>query len=573
MTTSRETREHEIVGQLCAASIRALTGCSDLYFRGGELHRGETWVHAPAPHLRPVAGLDDFGSFRGVADGLALRLLHSDPVEHARLRPDDQVGRWVFELLEQFRVEALAARSQAGTISNLRHRHEAWSIQFHDSGLTETASGLLLYAVAQVGRSKVTGERVVEATEDMLEATRFGLAPLIGADLALLRRLRYDQSSYALPARRIAEKVAELAESEARSGRAPRGRARATPNFSLALNDRDIGEGVGEAASRAGGRTDGLASQHYRVFTEAWDREWRMSRLSRPEQLREYRARLDDLVEDAGFNLTTVARRLRELAPPRKSGWDTAQEEGLVDSGRLSRLVSSPTDARIFRSPQFEASSEVQVSFLLDCSGSMRPHQEKTATLVDGITRALDLAGIRSEVLAFTTGAWNGGRAERDWRRAGRPARPGRLNERLHLVLKDADRSWRTARPEIAGLLRPDFYREALDGEAVEWSVARLASAADLVHRQLVVVTDGSPMDGATNLVNDPGYLDRHLMEVLARTRAAGEVAVVGLGIGLDLSHHYRDGHVLDFAGPVDQAMLREVADLLISSVTAWRSW
>lgn len=571
MTTTRETREHEVVEQLCAASVRALTGCPDLYFRGGALHRGDTRVHAPAPHLRPVAGLDDLGSFRGAADGLALRLLHSDSVEHARHRPDDQIGGLVFELLEQFRVEALAAPSQTGTIDNLRHRHETWSAQFHDSGLTETAFGLLLYAVAQVGRAKVTAERVVAATEDMLEATRFGLAPLIGADLALLRGLRHDQRSYAVPARRVAQAVAKLVEDEGRSGTAPRGRARAATNFSLALDAGDTRDGEGEVATRAGGETEELARLKYRVFTGAWDRECRMSQLNRPEQLREYRARLDDLVEDAGLNLTAVARRLRELTTPLESGWDTAQEEGLVDSGRLSRLVTSPTDARIFRSPRLEASSEVQVTFLLDCSGSMRPHQEKTATLVDSLTRALDLAGIASEVLAFTTAAWNGGRAERDWRRAGRPARPGRLNERLHLVLKDPERSWRRARPEIAGLLRPDLYREALDGEAVDWACARLASQPDLAHRVLVVVTDGSPMDAATNLVNDPGYLDRHLVEVLARTEAAGEVAIVGLGVGLDLRHHYRRGHVLDFDGPVDTLMLREVADLLVSSVNGSR--
>ena len=42
-----------------------------------------------------------------------------------------------------------------------------------------------------------------------------------------------------------------------------------------------------------------------------------------------------------------------------------------------------------------------------------------------------------------------------------------------------------------------------------------------------------------------------------------GQVEVVGLGVGVDLSRHYRNGRVLDFDGPVDQPMLREVVDLL----------
>ena len=49
--------------------------------------------------------------------------------------------------------------------------------------------------------------------------------------------------------------------------------------------------------------------------------------------------------------------------------------------------------------------------------------------MVDVMARALEQAGVASEVLGFTTGAWNGGRAQRDWLRAGRPRHPGRLNE------------------------------------------------------------------------------------------------------------------------------------------------
>lgn len=573
MTTYPEAREREVVEHLCAAWVRTLTGCPDLHFRAGSLHRGEARAHAPAPHLRPVEGRDDFGSFRGAADGLALRVLHSDAVMHARYRPGDEVGSLVFELLEQFRVESLVDPCQSGTIANLRHRYDAWSAQFQESGLVETALGLLLFTVTQVGRAKVTGEHVAEDIEDVLEATRIGLGPLIGADLAALRGLRHDQHAYAEPALRIAQAVATLAEQEASSGTAPRARARVAAAFSLALDDTDAGEGEAAAARRPGREVDRHAGGEYRIFTTAWDREWPMSRLSRPEQLHDYRARLDGLIKDADLNLTAVARRLRAVATPREDGWDIAQEEGLVDSGRLSQLVTNPTDSRIFRSPRLGVSPEVQVTFLLDCSGSMRAHQEKTATLVDCLARVLDLVGIAGEILAFTTGGWNGARAEKQWRRAGRPSRPGRLNERLHLVVKDPEHSWRKARPEIAGLLRPDFYREGLDGEAVQWASTRLVSQPQVTHRLLVVVTDGSPMDAATNRLNDEGYLDRHLSGVLARTEAAGEVCVVGLGVGVDLSHLYFRRHVLDFEGPVDQTMLYEVADLLIDSVIAFPRW
>lgn len=45
----------------------------------------------------------------------------------------------------------------------------------------------------------------------------------------------------------------------------------------------------------------------------------------------------------------------------------------------------------------------------------MKKYREHVALLVDVFARALDLADIECEILGFTTGAWNGGRARTDW--------------------------------------------------------------------------------------------------------------------------------------------------------------
>ncbi len=84
------------------------------------------------------------------------------------------------------------------------------------------------------------------------------------------------------------------------------------------------------------------------------------------------------------------------------------------------------------------------------------------------------------------------GRAWRDWQRAGRPQQPGRLNERWHVVFKDADTLWRRARPGIAALLGPELFREGLDGEAVDWAAARLL-LRDEPRKLLLVLSDGCP--------------------------------------------------------------------------------
>ncbi len=175
------------------------------------------------------------------------------------------------------------------------------------------------------------------------------------------------------------------------------------------------------------------------------------------------------------------------------------------------------------------------------------------------LARALDQAAIRTEVLGYTTNAWSGGRAQRDWLRAGRPPAPGRLNENCHIVFKDADTTWRRARRGIAALLKPDLFREGVDGEAVQWAARRMA-ALDVGRRFLVVVSDGSPMDTATAQANDPFYLDNHLRRVLDAWQRRG-LGIIGLGVGLDLAPYFGRSLAVDLEAGVDMALLLELLE------------
>lgn len=559
MTLPAQVRHQQRVEELCAASVRAVAGDRELHFRAGRLLRGEEPFPAHAPHLRPAPD-EDFGSFRGAADGLALRRLHSDADLHQRLRPEDEVARLVFDMLEQYRVESLAPRELRGLVSNLRHRHATWSRAFHHSGLTESATGILLYTVAQICRSRVTGEQVLAETEDLLEATRFGLVPLIGQDLAGLRRTRHDQSAFATHALGIAVQVAALVATAAADVEESTSRARHA--FSLFTEPDDLDEALAVATS---GRSKVLddSADGYRVFTRSYDVEREPATQVRPALLAELRSDLDRRVSAQGVNVPRLARELRALlAEPTRDGWDSGQEHGLIDGRLLGQLITTPTEHRLFRTEREEPACDALVTFLLDCSGSMRRHRETLSMIVDVLSRAMDLAGVSNEVLGYTTGAWNGGRPLREWRRAGRPPHPGRLNEVSHLVLKDAQTPWRRARRGIAALLDESIYREGVDGEAVTWACTRMRARPES-RRLLVVVSDGSPMDTATNLANDPHYLDHHLRDVVHREEAAGSVRIFGLGVGLDLSPYYERCHALDLDRDRGNDLFREILDLL----------
>jgi cobaltochelatase CobT len=560
----RRARQQERIEELCAAAIRAISGQSNLHFRGRRLHRGRRPLPLYAPHLATSLDSDDFSSFRGAADGFALRLLNSDTALHRTLCPAEPVERMVFELLEQFRVEAKVPPGMPGLRRNLRHRFETWSLAFHHAGGTDSARGLLMYTVAQVCRARVSGEPVVEETEDMLEATRAGISPLIGVDLAGLGRTRDDQAAYARHALGIARTIAEMLRSEGEEGEAESDEHADDPfsAFSLLL---DSGEELDDAVATAvSGRSLVLEGSEggYRVFTTAYDRQVEAASLVRAEALQEYRSRLDKRIAESGVNLAHLARDLKALlAVPTRDGWDGGQEEGHIDGRRLAQLVSSPTERRLFRIERQEPVADCLVTVLIDCSGSMKEHIESVALLVDLLVRALEQGGVASEVLGFTTNAWNGGRAQRDWLRAGRPAHPGRLNEACHMVFKEASSTWRRARPNIAALLKADLFREGIDGEAVEWAMRRAATREES-RKLLIVVSDGSPMDSATNLANDAHYLDHHLRDVVERFEAMGS-EVYGVGVGLDLSPYYSRSHVLDLSGSSSTAVFRELIAMI----------
>lgn len=559
-------RQQQQVEELCAAAIRALTGEADLHFRARRLHRAGRALPPFAPHLHPSLEDDDFGSFRGAADGIALRLTLSDHALHRSLAPAEPVERLMFELLEQLRVESLVPDTLPGVRRNLAHRFERWSEAFVNSGLTESARGILLFTLTQVARTRLTTEPMPEHTADLIETTRGMLVGRIVHDLAALRHQRRDQRAYAAHALAIVRTVAELIGSrDDESGDADDHRERDEDGgFALMMDFDGDAEGSGLALADSGSsRVLEAASDGYRVFTRAYDREVRAASLVRAALLAEYRDRLDACIAAQGVNVGWLARQLKALlATPQADGWDGAQEDGRIDGRRLARLVASPAERRLFRAERIEPIADCLVTFLIDCSGSMKDQIESVAMIVDVFVRALEMAGVPSEVLGFTTGAWNGGRAQRDWLRAGRPLHPGRLNEVCHLVFKDADTPWRRSRRSMAALLKADLFREGVDGEALDWAVSRMQGRPER-RRLLLVVSDGSPMDTATHLANDEHYLDHHLRQVVQRHEQSGAAEIAGIGVGLDLSPYYARSQAIDLAAPPGNRVFQEMLAVL----------
>ena len=548
---------------LCAVAIRALSGDVRVHLRGRQLFRDGRRLSLRAAHVHPDPAADDLGSFRGAADAMALRLRWSDLAAHERRCPADATTRLLFDLFEQYRVESLVDPTMTGMVANLRHRHREWSLAFHRSGLTGTESGLLLFAAAQMCRVRVCREPYLAETEDLLESPRFTLAPIIGRYVTGMAAHRHDQALYGdhalAVARTVRAMLPEVAELGPADGASPTDRA--APRFTLFA---DLDDGAGDGAAATGtGPAPGGGGTGYGVFTTAYDQVLPATEALRPMLVEAYRHRLDQLVAQQGIDLGRICRQLLALRPePVLSGWESAQERGQVDGRLVSRLVTSPGEASIFQVERHDPVAALDVTILVDCSGSMKVHAQAVAVLVDVLSRALDLVGADCEILGFTTGAWNGGRARRDWLRAGRPRRPGRLNEVTYLVFQQSGTPWRQARRPIATLLHEERYRESVDGEAVAWAAGR-AEARAAPGAVLLVVSDGSPMDSATALANDDRVIDDHLAEVTADIEAVGAIGLGAVGTGVDLTPWYRHSRILDLSRGMRNALMDDVLHVL----------
>ena len=96
-----------------------------------------------------------------------------------------------------------------------------------------------------------------------------------------------------------------------------------------------------------------------------------------------------------------------------------------------------------------------------------------------------------------------------------RVVNPGRLNDLLHIVYKDADTPWNQTKLNLGLVLKDGILKENIDGEALIWASNRLGKRTEK-KKILIVISDGAPVDDATLSCNNSNILDNHLKETVA---------------------------------------------------------
>jgi len=406
-----------------AASLRALSGVSAAEYRASRLRVDGKAAPFAAPYLAIDFAQVALAQSRGVMDSLSLRLRHSDYDLHKKLSPTSGFARLVFDVLEHTRCESLLPSAHLGLRANLDAAFINWCHEAHGNGFCDSDLGILLYTVIHMARARLIGTFEDETAEALIEATRANLGPILGKSLYQLKGTKADQAAFAEHAANIANLLGEMvADASEDADDSIKLAERHSVNLPPDWNDNDVDAEVesanaGSAAATISSQADLQQLGDYHIYTDEFDQLVEANALLRNEKRYELRNQLDQLVKSQAVSVTRLARELQAVfARPSQDGWLFGQDEGLIDARRLAQLVSNPDYHQVFVQDRLQLQSNAVVSFLIDNSGSMkRQRYEAVAVLIDTYARALDLAGVQTEVLGFTTADWNGGKARKPW--------------------------------------------------------------------------------------------------------------------------------------------------------------
>jgi cobaltochelatase CobT len=541
---------------------------------------------------------------RGTADAFALRRKYHDEGVSARYAPQGQLARDIYDAMETARCEAVGARAMPGTATNIDAKiaHEA---DRRGYGQMHTASEApLAVAAGYLVRNLATGRDLPKSAAHVMDLWRGFIEEQASGTLSSIDEVLADQAAFARLTRQVisdlgygdqlgddpdrddpqdegAEEEEEDGPEEAGAENEEQEEAEASPEQAqeeeqdqseaqVTMEDSDVEQGEeaelpeGEAPMEPpppAPHSD--ADPNYAVYLTDFDEEIRAEELAEPAELERLRAYLDQQLEPLKGAVSRLANKLqRRLQAQQNRSWLFDLEEGVLDAGRLARVVANPTTPLSFKWEKDTEFRDTCVTLLIDNSGSMRGRPISIAAIcADVLARTLERCNVKVEILGFTTRAWKGGQSREKWLASGRPSGPGRLNDLRHIIYKSADAPWRRVRPNLGLMMKEGLLKENIDGEALEWAHRRMLSRQEQ-RKILMVISDGAPVDDSTLSVNPANFLEKHLRDVIAMVEKRKAVELIAIGIGHDVTRYYQRAVTITDAEQLAGAMTEQLAGL-----------
>jgi len=592
-----------------AEATRVLADDPDLGVTFSVENPGMTEDSVRLPQVTRKLTRDEILLARGAGDALAMRRRHHDAATHDKYLPQGRMARDLYEAMEETRCEAMGARDMPGALSNMDFRLENDATRRGFDRVASRDQAPLAAAAGYLVRQLVTGRPLPPAAGNVAELWREFIQERAGGTMDEISGVVADQVSFARFARRMIEDLGygdqlgddpdrddEEANDKAEEGEedpdstgedgesedtdaAPErsqdeewdaSEAQVSPDE---MADREEGEEKELPEGDAPAEPPPPASEanpEYAIHTTEFDEEIKAEDLAELAELERLRAYLDQHLDPLKGAAGRLANKLqRRLQAQQKRSWEFDLEEGILDAGRLARVVASPATPLSFKMEREAEFKDTVVTLLLDNSGSMRGRPISIAAIcADILARTLERCQVKCEILGFTTRAWKGGQSREKWLAQGRPQPPGRLNDLRHIVYKSADAPWRRVRPNLGLMMKEGLLKENIDGEALEWAHRRMVVRPE-ARKILMVISDGAPVDDSTLSVNPANYLEKHLRDVIALVERRKQVELLAIGIGHDVTRYYGRAVTITDVEQLAGAMTEQLAALFDSDPRA----
>ena len=552
---------------------------------------------------------------RGTADALALYHRYHDASTHNRYAPSGSMARELYEAMETARCEALGARDMPGTAGNIDAKIGVEADRLGYAQISDRAQAPLSTAAGYLIRHLATGRTLPAGAHNVMELWQGFIEEQAGGTLENLQAKLADQQEFARFARQIISDLGygdqlgddpdapdddqqDDAQQDQEEEQDPdsqgqddndEDQAEADPEQSQDQQQDQAEAQISQDESADDDMSDEMempdgdapldppppapisdADPNYNVFDTHFDEEIKAEDLAEPAELERLRAYLDQQLEPLKGAVSRLANKLqRRLQAQQNRSWLFDLEEGILDAGRLARVVANPTTPLSFKMEKDTEFRDTVVTLLIDNSGSMRGRPISIAAIcADVLARTLERCNVKVEILGFTTRAWKGGQSREKWLQDGRAQQPGRLNDLRHIIYKSADAPWRRVRPNLGLMMKEGLLKENIDGEALEWAHRRMVARPEQ-RKILMVISDGAPVDDSTLSVNPANYLEKHLRDVIAMVEKRKAVELLAIGIGHDVTRYYERAVTITDVEQLAGAMTEQLAALFDSDPRA----
>jgi len=553
------------------------------------------------PEINNIFDLDNLSRIRGTADNEALIHKYRNNNTYSEFLPNKEKNKKIYESLENSRIQILGSKYMRGVKSNLLSLYEKDCQEKNYSNVTSQSDLDIENALEIYLKKRNDASLVPKSASHALSYWSKWLDSKIGDSIDGLLKNINDQEQFAQLANKLildlklydtnenkdeseddnkGQQTEELDnpdvdETESQSSMSDDDMENTEEEVQSEESEMPVDENNEEMQDLEDDGSENVKPQYkenksietilseYMVYSNQFDEVITAQDLCEDEELNRLRKYLDQQLKSFQTIISRLANRLqRKLLAKQNRSWEFNIEEGLLDTSRLTRVITDPFYSLSFKKEKDTDFKDTVVSLLIDNSGSMRGRPITVAAMsADILARTLEKCGVKVEILGFTTKAWKGGKSRESWMQNNKPPSPGRLNDLRHIIYKAADEPWRRSKKNLGLMMREGLLKENIDGEALLWAHKRLQNRYE-ARKILMVISDGAPVDDSTLSVNSGNYLEKHLRGAINWIENKSDVQLLAVGIGHDVTRYYKKAVTIVDAEQLADVMTEQLVDL-----------